>query len=77
LRRNFSSPQFKDGDFNRNVFLTIAHMIVEGDEEKMKHAAKVADKCGDAKGSRCEQAFVFTTCVKDAILSEEIDVQIV
>lgn len=52
-------------------------MIVEKDPEKMKFAAEVADKCGNAEGERCEQALTFTKCVHAEVTLTHIDMDII
>lgn len=55
----------------------MAKMLVENDEELMAHAALIADSCGKAEGSRCDQAMEFTKCLHEAVSTYHADFQLV
>lgn len=50
--------------------MVIANMIVEKDEKLLKYAADLADKCGTAKGERCDQAFSFAECLHNSVIKD-------
>lgn len=69
--------KFDNGKFSRDTFLYIAGMVIDNDPVKMQFAGVTADKCGDAEGERCEQAFIFTKCLHEAVALTHIDIDIV
>lgn len=57
--------------------MQMAKMLVENDERLMAHAELIADNCGKAEGTRCDQALSFTKCLHEAVSVYHADVQLV
>ncbi|CRK97186.1 CLUMA_CG010583, isoform A [Clunio marinus] len=56
----------KKGTFKKNAFMQGSKTIFQGDPEKMRISAIVADKCNGISGERCEQATNLFLCVHNS-----------